>query len=130
MTSLPSPAAVLFVSDVPRVTRFYQSVAAMTLLHADADHAVLECMGFQLIVHAMRGAPEGDVPADGGPALREDSYTKLCYPVQNLATARGMAATLGGSVQPPEREWSARGFRACDGADPEGNVFQVREPAD
>lgn len=27
------------------------------------------------------------------------------------------------------KEWEARGFRACDGRDPEGNVLQVREAA-
>jgi hypothetical protein len=32
-------------------------------------------------------------------------------------------------VHATEKEWSARGFRACDGYDPEGNVFQVREKA-
>jgi predicted enzyme related to lactoylglutathione lyase len=40
-----------------------------------------------------------------------------------------VAAAHGGAVQPAAREWEARGFRACDGHDPEGNIFQVRERA-
>lgn len=32
-------------------------------------------------------------------------------------------------VRVGREEWAARGFRACDGVDPEGNVLQFREPA-
>ena len=73
---LPSPAAVVFVADVARMSAFYRELFAMDLMHADDAHAV-----------------------------------------------------LGGEVWPVDREWEAasRGFRACDGRDPEGNVFQVRE---
>jgi hypothetical protein len=28
-----------------------------------------------------------------------------------------------------DKEWSARGFRACETVDPEGNVIQFREDA-
>jgi len=52
-----------------------------------------------------------------------------CDPVDSLAAARARVAMLGGRLDPADREWSARGFRACDGVDPEGNVFQLREPA-
>ena len=63
------------------------------------------------------------------PALREDSCIKLCLPVDSIAAARTQAAQLGGQIGPTAKEWEARGFRACDGYDPEGNVFQVRESA-
>ena len=42
---------------------------------------------------------------------------------------RGQALALGGQLFAPKREWEARGFRACDGIDPEGNVIQLRQPA-
>jgi hypothetical protein len=29
-------------------------------------------------------------------------------------------------VQAADKEWAWRGFRACDGVDPEGNVVQIR----
>jgi predicted enzyme related to lactoylglutathione lyase len=121
---------VLFVTDVPRQTQFYQSVASMALLQADAEHAVLELMGFQLVVHALRGVPDASADISGGAVPREDAYVKLCLPVQRIAAVRDMVTALGGSLRPPDSEWSARGFRACDGVDPEGNVFQLRERAD
>jgi predicted enzyme related to lactoylglutathione lyase len=129
MPHLPTPSAVLFVGDVPRMTQFYQALASMALLHEDAQHAVLGFDGFQLVIHALRGAPEAPAPTDGPPRAREDAYVKLCLPVESIAAARSIAASLGGRIHDPSNEWQARGFRACDGIDPEGNVLQVRENA-
>ncbi len=121
---MPSPAAVVFVADVARVAAFYRAVFRMRHVEGDATYAVLERDGFQLTVHGLRGAPA----ATG--ATREDTYVKLCFPVDSLANVRREAEALGGEVWPAEREWESesRGFRACDGRDPEGNVFQAREP--
>lgn len=128
MTELPKPAAVVFCANLPLLTGFYQAVADMAFVSGDADHSVLEVEGFQLVVHALKGEPPPEAPR-GEISPREDTYVKVCLPVESIAVARSRAATLGGRIQPPEREWLARGFRACDGHDPEGNVFQVREPA-
>lgn len=126
---LPRPSAVVFVADVGRMTRFYQALAAMALLHRDEQHAILEVAGFQLVIHALRGAPNpGDAPGTP-PPIREDSYVKICLPVDSISAARARAAALGGQLKPAAKEWEARGFRACDGHDPEGNVLQVRENA-
>jgi predicted enzyme related to lactoylglutathione lyase len=53
----------------------------------------------------------------------------LCLPVVSIAAARSLAVAHGGAIKSPQHEWEARGFRACDGYDPEGNVIQVRESA-
>ena len=129
MPILPKPGAVLFCTDVARMSHFYQSVAAMDRLSGDATHSVLEVAGFQFVVHRLRGEPEARPDTSGQIRVREDSYVKLCLPVESLAAARARVAALGGQLYPPEREWQARGFRACDGYDPEGNVFQLRENA-
>ncbi len=125
----PTPAAVLFVADVPRMTMFYQQLAGMSVEHAEASHAVLEIAGFQLVIHALRWADDAST-SGGGVSVREDSYHKLCYPVASIDAARALAASLGGHIQGPEKAWASRGFRACDGHDPEGNVLQVREAAE
>jgi predicted enzyme related to lactoylglutathione lyase len=116
------PAAVLFVHDVARMSAFYRELAGMHPVHGDDRHAVLERDDFQLTIHAINGAGTDF-------STREDSYLKLCFPVEDLAAARVRASELGGALWPPEREWEARGFRACDGRDPEGNVFQLRMAA-
>lgn len=63
------------------------------------------------------------------PKRRTDLPTKLIFPVASLAEARAKAPALGGALNPPGKEFAARGFRACDGHDPEGNVVQFRETA-
>lgn len=122
----PAPSVVLFVADVPRVSAFYREVASMTLLHEDEMHVVLGIDGLELVIHQLRGEPAVQPDATGRPPLREDSHWKLCLPVQGFTTARAAAAALGGGLRAPEHEWEARGVRACDGHDPEGNVLQVR----
>jgi predicted enzyme related to lactoylglutathione lyase len=117
----PGPAAVVFVHDVARMTVFYRDVASMVALHVDDDHAVLERDGFQLTIHRIDGAGMDF-------RTREDAYVKVCFPVDDLAMARAQVESLGGALWPKDREWEARGFRACDGRDPEGNVFQLRMP--
>ena len=127
MTDSPGAAAVVFVDDVARLAAFYQTLANMTMLHADPQHAVLEIPGLQLTIHVLRRSATGtdpDYPA------RETAHIKLCFPVDSIARARTTAAGFGGEVWSANNEWEAvdRGFRACDGRDPEGNVFQVRQP--
>lgn len=124
MPARPTPSVVVFVADVERLTRFYQSVAEMRVVVADDRHAVLEIDGFQLVVHAL---PPQESPQRTPLVVREDTYVKVCLPVDSIAAARERAQQLGGRIRPSSDEWEARGFRACDGHDPEGNVIQVRE---
>ncbi|UHQ19562.1 hypothetical protein LVB87_15450 [Lysobacter sp. KIS68-7] len=119
----PAPAAVVFVADVPRMARFHRELFSMQVLHDAPDHVVLERDGLQLTIHALRGEPA----SDGAP--RFDTCVKLCFPVDAIADIRARAPALGGELWAAEKEWEARGFRACDGRDPEGNIFQVRESA-
>lgn len=124
-----NPSVVLFVSDVPGMTTFYRELGSMALLHQDDGHAVLQTGGVELVIHAIRGEPAPERQADGSVRVREDSYFKFCLPVASISEARVRASALGGGVKPAEHEWESRGFRACDGHDPEGNVLQVRESA-
>lgn len=120
---------VVFVADVRRMTSFYRDLSAMDVLLGDEDHTVMEFEGFQLVIHALHGEPPVRPDAASSVPVRRDSYVKLCLPVQSIAAARAFAAANGGAIKSPQHEWEARGFRACDGNDPEGNVIQVRETA-
>ena len=98
----------------------------MSVLIEEDGYSVMEVEGFQLVVHALAGEPQ---IAEVQVRIRQDSYIKLCLPVASIAAARSVAATNGGAIKSAQHEWEARGFRACDGHDPEGNVIQVRESA-
>jgi len=121
------PGAVLFVADLARAHRFYGALTGWRASHEDAHHVVLRGEGFELVLHQLRGEPVPAADASGRAPTREDSYWKLCLPVAGIALARSAMAAHGGHLRGPDAEWEGRGFRACDGQDPEGNVIQVRE---
>jgi predicted enzyme related to lactoylglutathione lyase len=123
------PSAVVFAKDVTRLARFYAQVIGMAEVASDAQHVVLGAEGFQLVVHGIPAAIARQIEITSPPELREETALKICLPVESIAAARAYAAALGGGVQAARAEWTARGFRACDGHDPEGNIFQVREAA-
>lgn len=121
--------AVLFAKDVERVAQFYQAVVAMSVAHSEAGLIVLESESAQLIVHGIPKRIANAIEIVDPPKLRDQIAVKLVFPVVSIAQARAKAPIHGGLVQPKSKEFQARGFRACDGYDPEGNVIQVRERA-
>lgn len=129
MHERPKPSAVVFAKDLARLSDFYRQVIGMAELHRDQDHVVLDDAQFQLVLHGIPAGIAARIQITEPPEVREDTPIKLCFPVPSIALARQAAALLGGQIGPQRQEWEARGFRACDGHDPEGNVFQVRELA-
>lgn len=121
--------AVLFAKDVARLARFYEAIVPLRVEHAARDHVVLAAAGFELVIHGIPRAIAADITIGNPPEAREDVPVKLLFAVDDLARVRARIAELGGSLAPANREWEARGFRACDGLDPEGNVIQFRMPA-
>jgi predicted enzyme related to lactoylglutathione lyase len=129
MNIRPKPSAVIFAKDVDALARFYQETAEMTEVLRDQDHVVLNEEGFQIVIHGIPKRIAAAIEITIPPEVREETPIKICLPVTIIEHARKTAAALGGKIGPKTKEWSARGFTACDGYDPEGNVFQVRESA-
>jgi predicted enzyme related to lactoylglutathione lyase len=128
-TTRPKPSAVVFAKDIETMARFYRETVEMTEVHRDKDHIVLDEDGFQLVIHGIPEQIAATIAITQPPALRDETPLKICLPVSSIEFARSKAAELGGHIGTKTQEWAARGFRACDGYDPEGNVFQVRESA-
>lgn len=128
MSSDIKPGVVLFAKDAASVARFYAELVLGTVVLPQEGCVVLEFGGFRLVVHPIPAAFARTISVASPPERRTDTAHKLVFPVTSLARTRAAAPALGGVVDPPLREWSARGFRACDGHDPEGNVVQFREP--
>lgn len=127
MQNQPKFGAVLFAKDLPKIAKFYEELLHMSVVVAERDHIVLESAEFQLVGHAIPKQIAESISITSPPELRTDVPTKLFFPVASLAEARAKAPSLGGALYPTNKEWGARGFRACDGYDPEGNVVQFRE---
>lgn len=129
MSNIHKSGAVLFAKDLQRVATFYQALAGMKVTHSDKDIIVLEAPGHQLVVHPIPARIARGIDIAVPPKRRSQAAVKLVFAVKSIAKARAAAPTYGGELNPPEGMFEARGFRACDGHDPEGNVIQFREPA-
>ncbi|MFY3383176.1 VOC family protein [Paracidovorax sp. MALMAid1276] len=127
MSTMPLSGAVVFAKDIRRVAAFYEHLCALVVVHAERDHIVLESGTVQLVVHAIPPAIARTIQIAEPPVVREQTPIKLFFAVPDLAQARALALQWGGEIAPAAREWEARGFRACDGHDPEGNVVQFRQ---
>jgi predicted enzyme related to lactoylglutathione lyase len=127
MSNKPKPSAVVFAKAIEQLANFYQIVVGMSVIYSDPDHIVLDGDGFQLVIHGIPKDIAATIDIKTPPTVRQDMPLKICFPVESIHTSRQKADELGGHINPQKNEWQARGFRACDGFDPEGNVFQVRE---
>jgi predicted enzyme related to lactoylglutathione lyase len=125
MATNVKPGAVIFTGNPQRLAKFYQAMTGFAVSFADDKHAVLGSDSFELVIHSLSAEPAVSEP----PTAREDTYIKPFFPVISLTEARVRAAALGGQLRPQNEEWTARGFRACEAIDPDGNVIQFREDA-
>jgi predicted enzyme related to lactoylglutathione lyase len=119
------PGAVIFTGDRQRLVKFYRAMTGLAVRFTDDRITVLGSETFELVIHSLAGEP----PAGEPPLVREDTFIKPFFPVTSLSEARERAAAQGGRLRPQSEEWTARGFRACEAIDPDGNVIQFREEA-
>ena len=123
MTGNISPGTVIFTANRKRLAKFYAAITGLAVHFEDDSITVLGSTTFELVIHSLPAEPEAGAPA----SVREDSYIKPFFPVTSLSEARARAGSLGGRLRPENEEWLARGFKACEAVDPDGNVVQFRE---
>lgn len=122
-------AAVIYAKDMLRISRFYEAIAGFSVVEEAPGHVVLEARGFQLTVVAVPAHIAVAIDVADPPVRREAMPVKLVYFVSSIPLARDRVAALGGRMNSKAREWQFHGTRVCDGSDPEGNMFQLRENA-
>jgi catechol 2,3-dioxygenase-like lactoylglutathione lyase family enzyme len=118
--------AVLFAGNLDRIAAFYSALLGLVEAGRDKDHILLESPGFQLVVHRIPHKEAPTAEASDAPTRRASAPFKPVFFVPDFARLRSVAGSLGGSIEPADREWSFNGVPVCDGIDPEGNVIQFR----
>ncbi|HUS27258.1 MAG TPA: VOC family protein [Kofleriaceae bacterium] len=110
--------AILFVNDAVRMQAFYEQLG-LKVVDGDAK------TGFVRLADSTGGAVLAihHTPAAGpGGAPRIDTWTKLCFRVEDVAAERAQLVARGVTA----REIHTFGSVSfCDFVDPEGNVFQL-----
>lgn len=115
----PARAGVLvYAQDLDRLACFYERVAGMNRVHADADRIVLASADADLVIHV----PPAARPVHEAPRLL--AAFKPFFTVDDLDTALRDVEAGGGARQPGR--WSGAGFTVCNACDPEGNIIQLR----
>jgi hypothetical protein len=102
-------------------------VAGLTQREADEEYVLLEAPSFQLVILQIPKLIAANITIETPPRKRENTAIKLFLNVSSIETARHTAKSLGGELNGAEKEWKFHGVKRCDGADPEGNVFQLQE---
>jgi predicted enzyme related to lactoylglutathione lyase len=127
MTQSGLIGAVLYAKDLQQLAEFYTAVAGLELAQTQEGFAVLGRPPSQLVIVRTPPAIADAISIARPPLVREDTPIKLVFAVDEIARARARASDLGGVVTPAEHEWQFDGAMVCDGHDPEGNVFQLRQ---
>lgn len=123
--------AVLYVRDLARMRAFYAGALAMDEVWSDGDACVLARGDGELSLVTVPARVHADLPALGDPPVRRsDTPIKLAFAVEGIEAARTRVEAGGGRADHDDVVWSFRGWRHLDVLDPEGNVLQLREPAD
>lgn len=121
--------AVIYVKHLDAAIDFHSRVTGLPVARREGGYALLGQAPAQLVLHRIPAPIAESIVIARPPVRREDTPVKLIFRVPNIDRARETAAALGGAVDGDERRWRFDHCNLCDGQDPEGNVFQLREPA-
>ena len=119
--------AVLFVKDLRAVATFYSTALGMRVVTSDEHHWLLDCAGFELVVHKIPKHIADTIVLERPPTPRVSGAIRLDYPVRSIAESRRSARALGGKIDNKPPEWADPNAQFFLGYDPEGNQFGVRE---
>ncbi len=111
---------ILFVADPALMMRFYRDVTGLAVIDdGDPGFVMLGGNGCQLALHRI---PDEYLSESEANAPREDSYVKFVFYSDDVESDRGRLVAAGARMREIQRY---NGLTFCDGADPEGNVFQI-----
>jgi predicted enzyme related to lactoylglutathione lyase len=116
--------AMLYVKDLPRMKEFYGQMLRSQPVNAEwiETWAVFEAGGARFALHAIPEEHARHVEISSPPRARETSAVKLIFAVDDVPAERSRLEALG--ITMLQRPWQ-KANDACDGVDPEGNVFQI-----
>jgi catechol 2,3-dioxygenase-like lactoylglutathione lyase family enzyme len=117
--------AMIFAKDMTRMTAFYRDGLGLRLIPENRreDWVEFEAGGCLLALHAVPVEISKDIAIASPPEPRADTPMKLVFETPDLRVARSHLLSKGAVMHEP------RSSSACDGLDPEGNVFQIVEVA-
>lgn len=121
-------AAVMYVKDLGRMIEFYTALG-LTLEGAQSgDFAVLTGPHCELSLVQVPKDIAARIAITSPPQPRETTPIKLVFVVASIERVLERTRVLGGNITDGSSRWHFRGHAIQGAIDPEGNVYQLREP--
>ena len=113
---------MIFAKDMDRMTAFYRDAVGLRLIPEARQEGWVEfdAGGCRLALHAIPADIAKDIQITTPPRPRSNTPIKLVFETPDLEAARAHLVSQGAVMHEPRKG-------ACDGLDPEGNVFQIVE---
>lgn len=115
---------IIFAKDLERMTAFYRDGLGLRVLPERSlpGWVELEAGACLVALHAIPEEIARGIEITDPARPRSENAIKLVFVTPDLAAARAHLLAHG-AVMGEARSWGA-----CDGLDPEGNVFQISGP--
>ncbi len=111
---------IIFVKDIQRMTAFYRDGLGLRLQSETSSEDWVEFeAGGALALHAIPARIAKGIEIADPPRARGETPIKLVFQTADVDAVRDHLKAHGAVMSEP-RSWGA-----CDGVDPEGNVFQI-----
>jgi len=117
-------SAMIYVRDLPRMRAFYGQMLGAAPVNTEWTdrYALFEAGGADFALHAIPGESADRAETASPPRPRETSPVKLTFAVDDARVERARLEAMGVTII--QRPWQ-KPDEACDGVDPEGNIFQI-----
>jgi predicted enzyme related to lactoylglutathione lyase len=121
-------AAVLYAKDLDRMVEFYAALGLKVDEVERSDFAVLLGSELELSIVQIPKDIASQIEISTPPQARTRGGIKLAFVVASIEKSLEATRTLGGRIKEDAKRWQFRGHAVQDAVDPEGNVYQLREP--
>jgi catechol 2,3-dioxygenase-like lactoylglutathione lyase family enzyme len=121
-------AAVMYAKDLDRLVAFYTALGLTVDEAQRGDYAVLMGPRVELSIVQIPEHIASQIEISNPPQARSRTPIKLVFFVPSIDGALEAARLHGGRVDDGSKRWQFRGHTVQDAIDPEGNLFQLRQP--
>lgn len=118
----------MYAKDLDRLAAFYAALGLTIDEVEPGEYAVLTGPGVELSIVQIPMHIANGIAISSPPQARERTPIKLAFTVPSIDQALESTRPLGGRVMDSAKRWQFRGHAIQDAVDPEGNVYQLREP--
>ena len=118
---------VLYACELTRLRKFYTEALGFSVVEGDDSYALLVLENFELLLQQAPESVTSQIQISKPAVPRSSTPIKpVLVLAGSMSDIRQQIIDAGGTFNEAGSEWHFRERRVCDGADSEGNIFQIR----